>query len=248
MSQCLRCSKSCEATSVFCEACRSHLRSQLWRATNTLPGASVNVSPVAIMSAGSVEVSVDERDDLWDRITCPQPIVSVPPLPQTPQPLSPSLPENIDLANVVDQAIQRLNEAAQRIAEVEQGSRRIPRASRLSPLRDISADIQRQSTPMPRVSKEPEVAESEQSKDLGSHIPDLWPWLQEDADPDENDYGQWSTDPLIARQIPNSAETKRIEEEDLRRAIAEGLVTVPILPQRVSSTRRRIRTAFSVFV
>src|SRR6266567_5710409 len=157
MSQCLRCSKSCEATSVFCEACRSHLRSQLWQATNTLPGASVNVSPVAIMSAGSVEVSVDERDDLWDRITGPQPIVSVPPLPQTPQPLSPSLPGNNDLAGVVDQAIQRLNEAAQRIAEVEQGSRRLPRASRLSPLRDISADIQRQSTPLPRLSQEPEV-------------------------------------------------------------------------------------------
>src|SRR6266568_5317859 len=141
MSQCLRCSKSCEATSVFCEACRSHLRSQLWQAANTLPEASVTVSPVAVMSAGSV----DERDDLSDRITGPQPIVSVPPLPQTPPPLSPSLPgiyENDDLAGVVDQAIQRLNEAAQRIAEVEQGSRRMPRASRLSPLRDISADIQ----------------------------------------------------------------------------------------------------------
>ncbi len=253
MSQCLRCSKSCEATSVFCEACRSHLRSQLWQATNTLPGASVNVSPVAIMSAGSVEVSVDERDDLWDRITGPQPIVSVPPLPQTPQPLSPSLPGNNDLAGVVDQAIQRLNEAAQRIAEVEQGSRRMPRASRLSPLRDISADIQRQSTPLPILAKEPEagassIAQKEQGKDLGRRMPDLWPWLQEDADPDENDFDQWSTDPLMARQFPNSAQTKRIEEEDLRRAIAEGLVTLPIPPRRVSFTRRQIRTVFSVFV
>src|ERR1700730_13048012 len=93
MSQCLRCSKSCEATSVFCEACRSHLRSQLWQATNTLPGASVNVSPVAIMSSGSVEGNVDERDDLSDRNTGPQAIVSVRPLPQPPPPLSPSLPE-----------------------------------------------------------------------------------------------------------------------------------------------------------
>src|SRR5204863_2308660 len=143
MSQCLRCSKSCEATSVFCQACRSHLRSQLWQEANTLPEASVTVSPVVAMSSESVEVSADADDDLWDRITGPQPIVSVPSLPQTPPPLSPSLPGNNDLAGVVDQAIQRLNEAAQRIAEVEQGSRRMPRASRLSPLRDISADIQR---------------------------------------------------------------------------------------------------------
>src|SRR2546430_10142309 len=222
MSQCLRCSKSCEATSVFCEACRSHLRSQLWQATNTLPGASVTVSPVPIMSAGSVEVSFDERDNLWDRITGPQPIVSVPPLPQTPQPLSPSLPgiyENDDLAGVVDQAIQRLNEAAQRIAEVEQGSRRMPRASRLSPLRDISADIQRQSTPLPILAKEPEagassIALEEQGKDLGRHMPDLWPWLQEDADPDENDFDQWRTDPLVAREVPNSAQTQHHEAVD----------------------------------
>src|ERR1700737_1762007 len=82
MSQCLRCSKSCEAASVFCEACRSHLRSQLWQAANTLPGAFVTVFPVAFMSAGSVEVDVDERHDLWDQITGSQPIVSVPPLPQ----------------------------------------------------------------------------------------------------------------------------------------------------------------------
>src|SRR5437016_795721 len=112
MSQCLRCSKPCEATSVFCEMCRSHLRSQLWQAANTLPEAFVTVSPVAVMPAESVEVNADARDDLWERITGPQPIVSIPRLPQTPPPLSPSLPgvhENDDLAGIVDQAIQRLN-------------------------------------------------------------------------------------------------------------------------------------------
>ncbi|MFL5653100.1 MAG: BACON domain-containing protein [Ktedonobacteraceae bacterium] len=259
------------------------------------------MSPVVAVSSESVEVSADADDDLWDRITSPQPIISVRSLPQTPPPLSPSLPEaynNSDIASVVDRAIQKLNEAAQCIAEVEQGSRRLPRASRLSPLRDISADIQRQSTPLPRLSQEPEVpvpqhdaprrrggvsngfktAESEPGKDLGKHMPDLWPWLQDDADTDENDHEQWSTDPLMARQFPNSAETKRIEEEDLRRALAEGGMTLPIpsrhqsplaamlshrvrsplafLPpvsQRarrhgVSFTRRRMRRVFSVFV
>ena len=215
------------------------------------------------MSTESAEANAGKGNYLWDRITGPQPAVSIPLLPQTPPPLSPSLPgvyENDDIASVVDRAIQRLNEAAKRIAEVEQGSRRMPRASRLSPLRDISADIQRQSTPLPKLVKGPEADASsvgamvcprpqeEQGKDLAKHMPDLWPWLQEDADPDENDFDQWSTDPLMSRQFPNSAETKRIEEEDLRRAIAEGMVTLPIPPQRVSSTRRRIHTAFSVFV
>ena len=127
MSQCLRCSKSCEATSVFCQACRSHLRSQLWQEANTLPEASVTVSPVVAVSSESVEVSADADDDLWDRITSPQPIVSAPSLPQTPPPLSPSLPEaynNSDIASVVDRAIQKLNQAAQCIAKHRAGAER----------------------------------------------------------------------------------------------------------------------------
>src|SRR5437588_3035324 len=92
MSQCLRCSKSCEATSVFCETCRSHLRSQLWQATNTLPETSVTMWPVVSKSSESVGVSADASCDPWDRITGHQPIGSVPSLPQTPPPLSPALP------------------------------------------------------------------------------------------------------------------------------------------------------------
>src|SRR3989440_4606235 len=38
------------------------------------------------------------------------------------------------------------------------------------------------------------ITQEEQGKDLGRHMPDLWPWLQEDADPDENDFDQSTTD------------------------------------------------------
>ncbi|HEY6410445.1 MAG TPA: hypothetical protein VIY29_23580, partial [Ktedonobacteraceae bacterium] len=133
------------------------------------------------------------------------------------------MPEPSENGNAVDYALQKLNEAAQCIAQVEQGNRRQPRASRLSPIRDISADIQRHSTPLPRIKEDKqdkrEVFESHPSNDavgsavssfaqdgskevdLGKRIPDLWPWLQQDSDPDESESDSWSdrTDPLMAR-------------------------------------------------
>src|SRR5947207_428615 len=47
MNQCLRCSKPCEATAVFCETCRSFLRGQLWQAANTWPVAPI-VTPFSV--------------------------------------------------------------------------------------------------------------------------------------------------------------------------------------------------------
>lgn len=181
-----------------------------------------------------------------ERITSSHPIVSTPQLPQTPQPLVPSMPDFASKGNVAEQAVNRLNEAAQRIAYVEQSSRRLPHAPRLSPLHDISADIQRQSTPLPQISQAPEEVQGE---DLGRRMPDFWPWLQ-DADSEESEKDHWSgrTDPLMGRHFPNSAEVARIEEEDLRRAMAEGLVTMPLLPKRVpvTMTRRRMHLAFVI--
>ncbi|MGI9059740.1 MAG: BACON domain-containing protein [Ktedonobacteraceae bacterium] len=179
-----------------------------------------------------------------ERITSPHPLVSTPQLPQTPQPLAPSLPDYAPKGNVVDHAVHRLNEAAQRIAQVEQGNHRQPHVPRLSPLRDISADIQRQSTPLPQVAQAPEEVQGE---DLGRRMPDFWPWLQ-DAESEESEKDHWSgrTDPLMGRHFPNSAEVARIEEEDLQRAMAEGLVTMPLLPKRVPVTRRRMHLAFII--
>ena len=267
MSQCLRCSKPCEATSVFCDNCQSLLRSQLWQAADTLEEETVAFSPIVAVSSDHGEVNGDPLD----RITSPLPIISKFPLarhPDTPPP-SPSMPEPSENGNVVDYAVQKLNEAAQSIAQVEQGNRRQPRASRLSPIRDISADIQRHSTPLPQIKEDKqdkrEVFESHPSNDaaassfaqdggkevdLGKRIPDLWPWLQQDSDPDESESDSWSdrTDPLMARQFPNSSEIARIEEEDLRRAMAEGLITLPLLPRSVHPTRRRMHMIFGLLV
>src|SRR5207237_6017195 len=123
-----------------------------------------------------------------DRITSPCPIARD---PQTPQP-----PALSSYANLAEQTLSRLNEAAQRIAEVESENperrgRAYPHASRLAPMRDISADIQRESTPLPVISQKPDDEDS--TKNLANHgassngkgaiyagaldMPDLWPWL-----------------------------------------------------------------------
>ncbi len=200
----------------------------------------MQISPLVAFDPENGEVSGNPLE----RITSPHPLVSTPQLPQTPQPLAPSLPDSAPKGNVVEHAVHRLNEAAQRIAQVEQGNRRQPHAPRLSPLRDISADIQRQSTPLPQVAREPE---GMQGEDLGRRMPDFWPWLQA-AETEESEKDHWSgrTDPLMGRHFPNSAEVARIEEEDVQRAMAEGLVTMPLLPKRVPLTRRRMHLAFVI--
>ncbi len=246
MSQCLRCKKPCEATSIFCDSCQSLLRSQLWQEADTHEEKTITFSHAVALSPEHGEVSGEPLE----RITSPLPAVSktAPRDPVTPPPVTPSSPAPTNIGNVVERALQNLNDAAQRIAQAEQSNRRQLRASRLSPIRDISADIQRNSTiPMSQITKK---LQSEQEEDLGKRMPDLWPWLQPDNDSSESENDIWSnrTDPLMARHFPNSAEIARIEEEDLRRAMAEGLITVARPLQHVNSARRRMQIAFSLLV
>jgi hypothetical protein len=158
--------------------------------------------------------------------------------------------------DLVEQAVTRLNEAAHLIEKEEElyGNERKPRlysrASRLSPIVDISADIRRESTPLPKVSGSTESnGNASALVDSNSLVPDYWPWLDDD-DPDENENDIWAnrTDPLISRHIPTSAESAQIEEEDIRRARAEGISTrqfpVPFFKRHSS----RIRIAFIVLV
>src|SRR2546429_9824539 len=139
MSQCLRCSKPREAASVFCESCRSLLRSQLGQSADIDKEETLKLSPVIVMPPEHVEVS----NDPLERITGPQPAVprSQPERLDTPLPEAPLEPEEYGSEDVAEHAVKSLSEAARRIAEIEQGNRRMPHASRLSPIRDISSDI-----------------------------------------------------------------------------------------------------------
>lgn len=263
MSQCLRCSRLCSATAVFCDECRSLLRSQLQQGELASSVASMQTVPLVALLAQHAQ-SPEILGDSLERITGPQPVIKG---PQTPlPPVSPSY------ENTVERAISRLDEAARRIEEVEQNDpgglpasgRRVPRASRLAPLADISADIRRESTPLP-ASMRPENESGVENKNVststdissfttGSNpasgskasglsnadFPDLWPWL--DTDTDENETDSWTnrTDPLLSRHFPNSTESARIEEEDIRRAVAEGLGTGPFPATRTWPSRMRI--------
>ncbi len=241
-SQCLHCNNPCDETALFCDACQAQLYGH--------DEATQAPAP---------------REDIADIITAPRPIVMAPqnrytriqggestvPLPHIAvepsyTPTGPQTPPPPSVhgayVNIVDNAIHRLNDAARRIAAVEQSERRQPRASRLSPLHDISADIQRQSTPMPNASADTTNASQTGSEAHANAMPDLWPWLPDTDDIDNNNTWENYTDPLLSRRFPDSIEAARIEAEDERRARAEGLLPAPFL--RRPSRAVRLRIAF----
>ncbi len=156
----------------------------------------------------------------------------------------PSASEN----NGVEETLHKMSDAARRIAAFERGMqphRLTPRAPRLSPLHDISAEIQRHNTPSQYIQ-----ASSGDTNDhkpvVDENVSALWPWFPV-SDIDESDRDDWikSSDPLKERQLPNSAAVARLEEEDMRRAIAEGMMvssqTATVAPNAIG---KRLHTAF----
>src|SRR6266853_2712508 len=239
MSQCLRCSKLCEPTAVFCEECRSLLRNQLQQRPSS--DASQQAPSSTSVDPPTLPEHIGVQGDPLERITSPLPSNRVNELPQPP-----ALTAQPDL---VEQAVTRLSEAAHLIEQEEdQGkndrkARLYSRASRLSPIVDISADIRRESTPLPKISSTVKSNGNSPSRvDSGSALPDYWPWLDEDTEDKESDIWADRTDPLISRRIPTSAESASIEEEDMRRAMADGISTTqfPIPFVRRHSSRLRI--------
>jgi len=166
--------------------------------------------------------------------------------------------------DLVEQAVSRLSEAAHLIeqeedqAKSDRKARLYSRASRLAPIFDISADIRRESTPLPKfpnaVGNEPASRDglnlqvsngnSPARVDSGSGLPDYWPWLDTDAEDKDIDIWANRTDPLISRHIPNSAEAAGIEEEDMRRAMADGMSTAPFPIPFARRHASRLRIAF----
>ncbi len=247
MSQCLRCSKLCEPTAVFCEECRSLLRFQLRQRPHLY--ASQQAHSSTSEDAPTLSEHVGVQGDQLERITSPLPSNRVTDLTQ-PQAL-------IVQPDLVEQAVTKLNEAAYLIEQEEDQSKyeRKPRlhsrASRLSPIIDISADIRRESTPLPKIpSTEGKKGDSSALVNSNSALPEYWPWLDDDTEDKESDIWANRPDPLISRRIPTSTESARIEEEDMRRALADGISTrqfpVPFI-QRHSSRLRIAFIALAIF-
>ncbi len=239
--QCLHCSNSCDETALFCDACQLKLyskhdeASQFATPVHGIAESSTVPHPIAMGQQNEYQHIKSEES------TVPLPQAVEPSYaPNGPQTPTPSV--HGTYVNIVDHAIHRLNDAARRIAAVEQSEKRQPRASRLSPFRDISADIQRQSTPLPKTIAKTGGAPLKSSEVNASNMPDLWPWLPDTDDIDNNNTWENYTDPLLSRHFPDSVEAARIDAEDERRAKAEGLITTPFL--RGSTRTVRLRVAF----
>ncbi|MGZ3624192.1 MAG: BACON domain-containing protein, partial [Ktedonobacteraceae bacterium] len=197
--------------------------------------SSTNDEPPTLPEHASVQ------GDPLERITSPLPSNRVTDLTQ-PQPLTVQ-------PDLVEQAVTRLNEAAYLIEQEEDQNRyeRKPRpysrASRLSPIVDISADIRRESTPLPKISSaEENNGHASALVDSNSALPDYWPWFDDDSEEKESDIWVNRTDPLISRRVPTSSESARIDDEDMRRALADGISTrqFPVPFMRRHSSRLRI--------
>jgi hypothetical protein len=134
-----------------------------------------------------------------------------------------------------------MNAAARWIAQEEPGSKRLHRSSRLSPLRDISSEIQRASTPHPRtLQQQPESTANPLVRETAatggneaseSRLKRIWSLLSQEEEEEEDERGSdiWAetTDPLMARTRPGIGEAASIEAEDMLRAQLENHLTLP---------------------
>src|SRR5512135_3016 len=109
MSQCLRCSKLCEPTAVFCEECRSLLRFQLRQRPHLY--ASQQAHSSTSEDAPTLSEHVGVQGDPLERITSPLPSNRVTDLTQ--------LQTLIVQPDLVEQAVTKLNEAAYLIEQEE---------------------------------------------------------------------------------------------------------------------------------
>lgn len=232
MNQCLRCSKPCSPTSLFCNTCQSQLHTQLWQEAQSLTEAPTQTPPVVAVSAAPEE----KASAVAERETNPIPTVKTPTIENPPAtPLTPPIPQPAVYRgnHLIDQAVQRMNQAAERIALAGQHSRRILHPLRLRPISKKIPIVGQLFSPAPA---EPEQPSGEQA----------WPWP---IDLEASDHGHeiWAnrTDPLLARQVPRSGQAGAFEDDDaLQRAVSEGLATRPLPIRRV----RKLHKVQAVFI
>lgn len=236
MKQCLRCNRPCTGTSMFCEECLSSLQKHGQRSEQIAKYEEAGVSSrgetvdVSHSSWSGVDGS-DAGTPSLSNETVPMELYTPPDDGFSPHYESNDYDSSSNnYPDVADRSFERLNDAARLIAETDpeypqNGRGPRPRASRLAPLRDISADIQRESTPLPNASftTQPVPHKATERKGLDEHLPDLWPWLHMTEVDESKDEWIDQVDPLMARSFPSSAEAMKIEQEDMRRAVGEKI-------------------------
>ncbi|GHO88963.1 BACON domain-containing protein [Dictyobacter formicarum] len=205
MNQCLRCNQPCSASAILCDQCRLQLKGHGHQGD---PEAEIASDSMSSSSSSTVPMDV---------FTVPMDAFYPEPDIQTPDEHTWSAADEYSTAS--DHSFHMLNNAARMIAEMQgdaaSGSRS-PRASRLSPLRDISADIRRESTPLPATAFSTEHMRNALDKrlpeDLDERLPDLWPWLHAAEIDEEKDEWIDHADPLLSRRFPSA----QVESNNLR--------------------------------
>ena len=250
MSQCLHCGKPCAEHTVFCEACQEQARELFHQEPSEQFALAADFSPLTPVALPSAPTGQGGE---------PLGALTVPFEASDPFTEVSSLASDSGVSST-DQAVSRLSAAARWIATEEPSASRLKRsARRLMPLRDISADIQRASTPHPFQQRR---SDFDTQPDSGSgqmveqshnhHSPSIWPWFGE-TEEEEKESDAWanSTDPFMARRRPTAGEAADIEEADIRRVQLEEHVTLPLPSPVVRSKWRsfsRWRIAFITMV
>src|SRR5258708_11352492 len=140
MRQCMHCVKTCTEHGVFCKECQEQAKELFQQAQPEQFALSANFSPLTPTTFPSSQTGKDGEQ--LEAITAPFE-------PSEPFAEVSTLTSDSGVSST-DQAVSRLSAAARWIAAEEPGASRLKRsARRLTPLRDISADIQRASTPHP---------------------------------------------------------------------------------------------------
>lgn len=242
MSQCLHCSKPCVDQAVFCEICQEQARELFQQQQPEQFPFSAEFSPLT-----PATFSPDEEDGT------PLGAITIPFEPSDSFVEVSALSSNSGLSST-DQAVSRLSAAARWIEAEEAGESRLKRASRLTPLRDISADIQRASTPHPLQKRQTDFDTLPGSGAVpasNGHATADWHWFEDEDENEEKEVDAWAnvTDPLLARNRPSFDEAAPIEEADIRRVQLEEQATL-IYPAHQPGKRRfsRWHTAFASMV
>lgn len=203
-NRCLRCGQPCRDDAMLCEACVALLKRP-------------HVSQSALFTENNSEPEfATQATSNADNIQQSSFIASATPLALPPE-------------DQGDVALHMLNLAARRIEAVDQKPLKRPRSSRLSPYRDISAEIQRHSTPMPQ---------AQRTDGLQNDFD--WPLVDEEVESEQDDW-QDLADPLASRHLPGSGDGERIEQEDMERARADSGVTLPLPGRHLRMRYTRLR-------
>lgn len=253
MSQCLHCGKPCAEQTVFCEECQEYTGEVFQQGS----GSGQQISPILSFPLTPTAFASQEESD-----TALPGSVFVPcePAQSSAGEVVPQISNFVpgDGLSSADRVVSRLNAAARWMDREDLGGSSLKRrshSSRLTPLRDISADIQRSSTPHPRQQRpsafdtQPDASgplEQQESQFPSESLPDSWPWFsaaEEDEEEKTPDVWANATDPLIARTRPTTREAAQIEEADILRVQMEERATLsyPVIqPKRRRFSRWRV--------